>query len=155
MSWTDERTDLLKSLWADRLSASAIARKLGGVTRNAVIGKVHRLGLQGRRATPFRGRLNADLHLAKLRSCRTSARRSGRSAAQKTFAKPRAPRTPILLPDLGPAPPFTVTVATLTNRTCRYPDGDPKHSGFHFCGRDKGSLSGPYCNHHAAIAYRA
>ncbi len=51
MSWTDERVDKLKKLWADGLSASQIARSLGEVTRNAVIGKVHRLGLSGRATT--------------------------------------------------------------------------------------------------------
>jgi hypothetical protein len=53
MSWTDERVELLKKLWADGLSASQIANQLGGVTRNAVIGKVHRLSLSGR-AKPVR-----------------------------------------------------------------------------------------------------
>jgi GcrA cell cycle regulator len=43
MSWTDERVELLKKLWSDGLSASQIAAELGGITRNAVIGKVHRL----------------------------------------------------------------------------------------------------------------
>jgi len=52
MSWTDERVELLKKLWADGLSASQIAAELGGVTRNAVIGKVHRLGLSGRAKSP-------------------------------------------------------------------------------------------------------
>ena len=51
MSWTDERVELLKKLWTDGLSASQIAAELGGVTRNAVIGKVHRLGLSGRTKT--------------------------------------------------------------------------------------------------------
>ena len=50
MGWTDERVELLKKLWQDGLSASQIAKQLGGVTRNAVIGKVHRLGLSGRAA---------------------------------------------------------------------------------------------------------
>ncbi|MGZ5850479.1 MAG: GcrA family cell cycle regulator, partial [Methyloceanibacter sp.] len=48
MAWNDERVELLKKLWAEGLSASQIASRLGGVTRNAVIGKVHRLGLSGR-----------------------------------------------------------------------------------------------------------
>ena len=51
MTWTDERVELLKKLWADGLSASQIAAELGGITRNAVIGKVHRLGLSGRATT--------------------------------------------------------------------------------------------------------
>ena len=51
MAWTEERVELLKKLWAEGLSASQIASRLGGVTRNAVIGKVHRLGLSGRATT--------------------------------------------------------------------------------------------------------
>src|SRR5436309_13039421 len=52
MNWTDERVEMLKKLWADGLSASQIAAELGGITRNAVIGKVHRLGLSGRAKSP-------------------------------------------------------------------------------------------------------
>ena len=48
MSWTDERVEVLKKLWGEGQSASQIAKELGGVTRNAVIGKVHRLGLSNR-----------------------------------------------------------------------------------------------------------
>src|SRR5258707_9791100 len=51
-TWTDERVELLKKLWGDGLSASVIAGELGGITRNAVIGKVHRLGLSGRAKAP-------------------------------------------------------------------------------------------------------
>src|SRR3981081_234422 len=51
-TWTDDRVELLKKLWADGLSASQIAGELGGITRNAVIGKVHRLGLSGRAQSP-------------------------------------------------------------------------------------------------------
>src|SRR6266851_96252 len=52
MGWTDERVEILKKLWLEGLSASQIAKQLGGVTRNAVIGKVHRLGLSGRAEPP-------------------------------------------------------------------------------------------------------
>ena len=52
MSWTDERVETLKRMWAEGQSASAIAKELGGVTRNAVIGKVHRLGLSNRNDEP-------------------------------------------------------------------------------------------------------
>src|ERR1041385_458667 len=52
MGWTDERVAQLTKLWADGLSASQIAAELGGITRNAVIGKVHRLGLSGRAKSP-------------------------------------------------------------------------------------------------------
>ena len=52
MSWTDERVETLKSMWTEGKSASQIAKELGGVTRNAVIGKVHRLGLSNRVGGP-------------------------------------------------------------------------------------------------------
>ena len=51
MSWTDERVEILTKMWAEGNSASQIAKELGGVTRNAVIGKVHRLGLSNRATT--------------------------------------------------------------------------------------------------------
>ena len=52
LGWSEDRVERLKALWADGLSASQVAKQLGGVTRNAVIGKVHRLGLSGRVAAP-------------------------------------------------------------------------------------------------------
>ena len=55
MSWTDERVETLKRMWAEGQSASQIAKELGGVTRNAVIGKVHRLGLSNRVGAPGQG----------------------------------------------------------------------------------------------------
>ena len=65
MSWTDERVETLKSMWAEGKSASQIAKELGGVTRNAVIGKVHRLGLSNRVGGPDRPEDElAELHLA-------------------------------------------------------------------------------------------
>ena len=62
MSWTDERVEMLKKLWADGLSASQIAAKLGGVSRNAVIGKVHRLGLSNRVASATGMQPNPEHH---------------------------------------------------------------------------------------------
>ena len=71
-TWTDERVELLKKLWADGLSASQIAGELGGMTRNAVIGKVHRLGLSGRAKAPSSSRA-APAQAARALQC--SARR--------------------------------------------------------------------------------
>ena len=76
MGWTDERVELLKKLWAEGLSASQIAAELGGVTRNAVIGKVHRLGLAGRA-------------------------KSTRSSTPRPRAKPRAPKPTPRLPQFS------------------------------------------------------
>ena len=73
MSWTDERVTVLKKLWAEGHSASQIAKQLGGVTRNAVIGKVHRLGLSGR-ATPSRP-VKRPPRLARPKPCACGSRR--------------------------------------------------------------------------------
>lgn len=59
MQWTEERVDLLKQYWSEGLSASEISNKLGGVTRNAVIGKAHRLGLQSR-PSPIRKKIKTN-----------------------------------------------------------------------------------------------
>ena len=72
MSWTDERVETLKKMWGEGQSASQIAKELGGVTRNAVIGKVHRLGLSNRAGT---GASKAD----------------AKPKAPKAEAKPKAP----------------------------------------------------------------
>ncbi len=147
MGWTDERVELLKKLWADGLSASQIAKQLGGVTRNAVIGKVHRLGLSGRAAPS--------------------------QPARPAFKAPRAPRAAVAAPaaprrvePVAPAPvaasptppavykeePGSATVLTLGAHMCKWPIGDPATDSFSFCGRR--SSDGPYCSDHARVAYQ-
>jgi GcrA cell cycle regulator len=141
MGWTDERVELLKKLWLEGLSASQIAKQLGGVTRNAVIGKVHRLGLSGR-ATPSQ-------------------------PSRPTFKAPRPPR-PMSAPSPRrleprsapmPAPvyfveePGSATVLTLGAHMCKWPIGDPSTDSFTFCGR-RADADGPYCVNHARVAYQ-
>ena len=139
-NWTTARVEILRKLWADGLSASQIAAQLGEVTRNAVIGKVHRLGLAGRATAE--------------RSPRRSSPRRNR-AGRISMRKPvlrlwSYPATPDGLP---PAPAAQMlSVAQLTAATCHWPIGDPRAPGFGFCGRRK-STGIPYCEHHAAIAY--
>jgi GcrA cell cycle regulator len=141
MSWTDERVTLLKKLWLEGLSASQIAKQLGGVTRNAVIGKVHRLGLSGRAAP---------------------------SQPSRPAYRPQRPRTPAPAPiqrremvQRAPTPlpspvldlPGTATVLTLGAHMCKWPIGDPSTDAFSFCGRRAGN-DGPYCIEHARVAYQ-
>lgn len=148
MGWTDERVELLKKLWQDGLSASQIAKQLGGVTRNAVIGKVHRLGLSGRAAPS--------------KPARTvfKAPRPARPAA----AAPSAPRRIAEPTPLAAAPqpspvryveeaPGMATVLTLGAHMCKWPIGDPSSDSFTFCGKraDDGQ---PYCVDHARVAYQ-
>ncbi len=158
MSWTDERVDLLKKLWADGLSASQIASKLGEVTRNAVIGKVHRLGLAGR-ATTSRirtARPRSNIALFPSRSPQVQYRTFG-NAALKTAIQPHERKVAFViplraLPELEPAPEGLITLTDLKESMCHWPIDDPIEEGFHFCGRRKSS-GVPYCEHHSAIAY--
>lgn len=143
MGWTEERVALLRKLWAEGLSASQIAKQLTGVTRNAVIGKVHRLGLAGR-ATPSR-----------------PAKRPVRASRPRVIG-PSAPRlrmpslTPsVVIPDLEPMKledGRAATVLTLNESMCKFPIGDPTDATFAFCGR--ASSCGPYCQDHARLAYQ-
>lgn len=142
MSWTDERVDRLKKLWTEGLSASQIAKELGGVTRNAVIGKVHRLGLSGR-ATPSRPPRRA----VKPHRPRPAIRPSIRPVMR---AQP-APPPPVEAERL-PSGEFA-TVLTLSEHICKWPIGDPDQQGFRFCGR-RTKPSAPYCDAHARMAYQ-
>jgi GcrA cell cycle regulator len=145
MGWTDERVEMLKKLWQDGLSASQIAKQLGGVTRNAVIGKVHRLGLSGRAAPS--------------KPARTvfKAPRPARPAPSVSAA-PRRIAEPVNLPQPSPVryveeAPGLATVLTLGAHMCKWPIGDPALDSFTFCGRRTGEI-GPYCQEHSQVAYQ-
>ena len=148
MEWSNERIEQLRSLWHDGLSASQIAAHLGGITRNAVIGKAHRLGLTGR-PSPIK---NRPAGVARPRPVRRP--RAEHPVAPRVVAAPPQPRRieppvqPIEIED-GPG----ATILTLTDRICKWPIGDPRHPDFHFCGR--ASAEGlPYCADHARRAYQ-
>lgn len=155
MSWTDDRVDLLRKLWADGLSASQIAGELGGVTRNAVIGKVHRLGLSGR---------------AKSNAQSTASRQKRAARNSNTFNKPQRGaaksglgngKMPATGGALRPAPAVDVPkpkalmldLLELNEQTCKFPVGDPQESEFGFCGA-KARDGDPYCEYHCRLAYQ-
>jgi len=147
MEWSSERIEQLRSLWQEGLSASQIAVSLGGITRNAVIGKAHRLGLTGR-PSPIK---NRPVGIARPRPPR---RPRVEVAAPRVVATAAAPRRVEVAPaqievEDGPG----ATILTLTDRICKWPIGDPRHPDFHFCGR--ASAEGlPYCVEHARRAYQ-
>ncbi|MDI3470282.1 MAG: GcrA cell cycle regulator [Pseudolabrys sp.] len=148
MGWTDERVELLKKLWADGLSASQIAAELGGITRNAVIGKVHRLGLSGRAkspstSTPRPRKPRASNHM--LRVSRGAIR--GNTALAYDYAvEPE--------PELMEIPmEQRKTLLQLSEVTCHWPVGDPGSPDFFFCGGDASDGS-PYCSFHSRVAYQ-
>ncbi|WP_029350637.1 GcrA family cell cycle regulator [Bosea sp. 117] len=156
MNWTDERVELLKKLWAEGLSASQIAAELGNVTRNAVIGKVHRLGLSGRAKTVT----SAAPRPRKPRPATVQPARPRPMVHGNTALAPAYAPVPEPEPEDLPDPVANVipmaercTILDLTEFTCRWPVGDPGKPDFFYCGsRTKTGL--PYCAYHARIAYQ-
>jgi len=146
MGWTDERVETLKKLWLDGLSASQIAKQLGGVTRNAVIGKVHRLGLSGRAAPsqPARQVFKAPRPARPVQTAPVVQRRVVTEAVTVL---------PMPTPVHRIEEPGSATVLTLGAHMCKWPIGDPSTDGFTFCGRRSGDV-GPYCREHAQVAYQ-
>ncbi len=166
-AWTEDRVELLKKLWSDGLSASQIAGELGSVTRNAVIGKVHRLGLSGRakstatpgtpRATPARKpAMRPPSH--PMGGGNGAGMTRGANALAPQFqsdaeADPQVAPVPALSEDV--VVPFSerVTIMDLREYMCRWPMGDPTTPEFRFCG-GRSQTGMPYCSHHARIAYQ-
>lgn len=131
--WSEDRTQRAVKLWAEGYSAAQIAKELGGVTRNSVIGKIHRLGL-ARKAprAPKQARVRPPR--------RTQA-----------YAKPKLQPTPPAPEPLSPM--FKVSLLQLNAYTCRYPIGDPQDADFTFCGRTS-SPDHPYCIGHSALCFQ-
>ena len=154
MSWTDERVETLKKLWQEGHSASQIAKQLGGVTRNAVIGKVHRLGLSGRAAPSQPTR---PLY----KPARPPRPAVSQAQPAASHSAPIARRTdpvisrPVISTPVVPyiEEPGTATVLTLGAKMCKWPIGDPAESTFGFCGRASSNAS-PYCAEHARVAFQ-
>ena len=197
MSWTDERVETLKKMWGEGQSASQIAKELGSVTRNAVIGKVHRLGLSNRAGTGPVPPVSAPAAPAKPVSVRdkATAKVAGRDDAEDDLAadlpEPDDPDDEDLAePDLPPAisparraiipagqplPPQPslneispealakvnevektarkLTLMELTEKTCKWPVGDPATDNFWFCGLAV-QQGKPYCEAHVGVAFQ-
>lgn len=152
MAWTDERVELLKKLWGEGLSASQIAGRLGSVTRNAVIGKVHRLGLSGRATTSRMKSHRPRPRMASKRMAKARFSPLGNPAFRALYqAEPETYHPPV--EELVIPPAERKTIQTLSECSCRWPIGDPQLSDFHFCGKNK--VPGlPYCEFHARRAFQ-
>jgi GcrA cell cycle regulator len=192
MSWTDERVETLKRMWNEGQSASQIAKELGGVTRNAVIGKVHRLGLSNRVGGPVTPEPVAARPAAPARpepvqeqaapaQAKADPRPAARPAPQPApAARPEAQVTPIplrkpIVPAGQPLPPQPsaseispealasvrevekkarrLKLMELTERTCKWPIGDPATEDFWFCGLAT-QPGKPYCEAHVGVAFQ-
>ncbi|QLF69278.1 GcrA cell cycle regulator [Peteryoungia desertarenae] len=167
MNWTDERVEKLKRLWSEGLSASQIAAQLGGVSRNAVIGKVHRLNLPGRakaggsttaartpkRPAPTAPRTNT-YQARNTTATRTVARAAGANMVKEDVDVDlieevrNVPSTNVVVPISR-----RLALTELTERTCKWPIGDPMTDDFHFCGCETSDTS-PYCTYHGKMAYQ-
>lgn len=180
MTWTDERVALLKKLWMEGHSASQIAAELsGGVTRNAVIGKVHRLKLSARaKPTSVAPRAKAPRPTAPRRPSAppgsSGISRGTASAAASAVSQRRttiAPtmgatalkmdaelETEMVVETTAKVAEIFIPVAErisllqLSEKTCKWPIGDPMNSEFHFCGRHS-EEGKPYCEFHSRRAY--
>ena len=130
MSWTEERVALLRKMWGEGKTAAEIAKELGGVTRNAVIGKAHRLRLSNR-VSPIQQNTRKPARVVE-------GRNAGRAARAAQIAEIQVKG---------------ITLAELKEKMCRWPLGDPKEPDFLFCGC--AAVPGlPYCGDHARVAYQ-
>jgi GcrA cell cycle regulator len=154
--WTAERIEQLKRLWAEGLSASQVAAQIGGVTRSAVLGKVHRLGLAERT------QVNPS---AAPRPSKPDLPSETGGISEPAPPQSSAPPTPAVAAVAHAAKPATceqqelaiplserVTILDLREAMCRWPLGDPATAEFRFCGA-RVSTNLPYCTPHAALAY--
>jgi GcrA cell cycle regulator len=178
MSWTDDRVEILKKMWGEGKSASQIAKELGGVTRNAVIGKVHRLGLSNRS-----GGAGAAKPAAKEKAPAKPKAAEKPKAAPASETKPDpapepakvVPRPKLVVTAGQPLPPQPsaneispealasvrevekkakkLSVMQLTERTCKWPVGDPATEDFWFCGLPV-QQGKPYCEAHVGVAFQ-
>ncbi|MCF6232830.1 MAG: GcrA cell cycle regulator [Rhodobacteraceae bacterium] len=203
MSWTDERVETLKKMWGEGQSASLIAKELGGVTRNAVIGKVHRLGLSNRAtgAAPKTEAKTGAKTGAKTEA-KTEAKTGAKTEAKTGAGEKPAPAKPEprpqpkteaarpvgpndgkpvsyarrqIIPAGQPLPPQPsaneispealakvnevekkskkIGLMELTERTCKWPVGDPATEDFWFCGLPV-KTGKPYCEAHVGVAFQ-
>ncbi|WP_455480827.1 GcrA family cell cycle regulator [Bartonella sp. B12(2025)] len=164
MSWTCERVELLKKFWSEGLSASQIAAQLGGVSRNAVIGKVHRLKLPGRGKTAQgvsrAQKIPASPSSSRMRRTTSTVlpTNAASCSVEETAVNPKFVEdvTETNMPEKSNVVvPISrqLNLLQLSENTCRWPVGDPLSSDFHFCGADSGE-NGPYCAFHAKIAFQ-
>src|SRR6201993_4322320 len=152
LTWSDDRVEQLKKLWEAGLSASQIAAELGNVTRNAVIGKVHRLGLSGRAKSPS----SAAPRPRKARPAQHMMRVSrGVSRGNSGLAPPfqgKPEPDPIAYDNVVPMSQ-RLSLLELSEATCHWPVGDPASPDFFFCGGKE--IAGlPYCAAHSRVAYQ-
>lgn len=164
MSWTEQQIQALKQMWGNGFSASDIAKNLGnGITRNAVIGKAHRLKLSvgGAAAVarssaplPAKNTGNAIKAITKVSQKRAMLRPLPSVQAPEAIVARAAAKQEIIPSVEILKKPEGIAVTKAGERHCRWPIGDPRSPEFRFCGCK--SVDGlPYCVDHARVAYQS
>ena len=139
MSLTNEKVEKLKELWSKGHTASQIAEALGDTTRNAVIGKAHRLNLEARAPSK-------QSNLIKSKDNKQSSKRSPAPMTRKA-------KFQSILLDKNFEPENPKSLEELTEETCKWPIGHPNEESFYFCGR-KPEGEFPYCKLHVLYAFQ-
>ena len=139
MSWTDEKVEKLKELWTKGHTASQIAEVLGNTTRNAVIGKAHRLNLEARAPSKQSGGALSS--------------RDNRQIKRNPAPTSRKAKFQSILLDKNFEPENPKSLENLTDETCKWPIGHPNEEKFYFCGR-KPENDFPYCKLHVLYAFQ-
>ena len=140
MSWSPEREEKLRELWKKGHSASQIASMLGDTTRNAVIGKAHRLNLEARMTS-------------KKKQVTAGKQKNSSLKEYKTQKLGRKARFKALLLDKNFEEENPLKLEELTDKTCRWPIGHPHEENFYFCGRQSMEKL-PYCKLHVLYAFQ-
>jgi GcrA cell cycle regulator len=153
-TWTDDRIASLRQMWADGATAAAIAERLGGLSRSAVLGKIHRL----RPSVAKKISSTKKTTVPKKTSAAKKKRVVAKTLHQRTASErchPTRGVAPSSQPRTNESQQPGKSLLELTNDTCRWPHGDPGTQGFFFCGEPGAALEGgkPYCVHHARRAY--
>ena len=140
MSWTPEKEEKLRELWKKGHSGSEIAEMLGNTTRNAVIGKAHRLKLEART-------------ISKKSENNLNNKKKNNFVENKTQKLGRKARFKALLLDKNFEQENPVKLEEITDKTCRWPIGHPHEENFYFCGRTPMEKF-PYCKLHVLYAFQ-
>ena len=178
MAWTDQMVEDLKIMWQQGLTTAEIGKRLG-VSKNSIVGKVHRLGLSGRPSPIKKKEDKSSTPVENKKTAPEKKAKSEKSEVIKTAKEPAkikessknnenvkieitaAPVKPVIKEEAKikecqksdfDKSGRAVSLTELDNHTCRWPIGDPKDENFHFCGR-KVRIGQTYCDEHSLIAY--
>lgn len=168
MAWTDEMVDQLKAMWIEGTTTGEIGKRLG-VSKNSIVGKVHRLGLSGRPSPIKKKDEEAEIKVEievisqplvekphKEKESKISIAKAEKlEKAQNAAATKQAHKEEVALENNNKSLSHhqgKTMLTDLDNHTCRWPLGDPKDENFHFCGK-KVRLGQTYCDEHSSIAY--